>query len=251
MRISVKSHSNASITSKDDHPSNLQKEIIKDLNSLSYFRENILPNRPEIKKVIGSENIRRVLEIGDIWLVETYDPSHQSGYEIKPENIRSIIEPRFFYILTDSYITRVNNRPFSCFIERAKVISHQKDIPINSSLAEDMLLITGPCNMGEYFISLHKFSSGERIPFTVQAKLISKYTPHNSPLASNIIDEEGFSHGFLVDAIFGKEPVIVVDLKRHDQQNPPTGFDSSPSQGIAIFSISSGKLLNLLLYNSF
>lgn len=224
-----------------------EAEIDQELRQLKYFKEDVLPKFPEFANELRDQNIRRVTSFGyNRWVVEVLDDSElKEYYKPKPEDTRSIVEYRHQYVLTENYWKKITeNESLICYVGETRVVQHNLNLPRATPLKEDILIITGPCNAGDYFTSLIRLNSGEKILFKDPNRLIAAKIPGTQNwLSSKIISPTGNAGGLLKPGIYGKEPVIVVEYVQHDSLNPP--------EGIGIFSIRTGNLLDMVMYGAY
>lgn len=221
------------------------QDMDQEYRMLNYFKQEVLPQHSTLANELQNQNIRRVTSIDyNGWIIEVLDQARtRAAYKPKPEITRSIVENRHLYLLTDNYWKKITeDESLRCYVGEARIVEHETGLPIDSPLKEDMLIITGPCNGEDSFVSLYKLNSGEKVRFKDPNNLIANRVPYKW-LERTIIADSGNVTGLLTPGVFGKEPVIVVDFVKNDRFNP--------SQGIGVFSVRTGNLLDLVMYNSF
>lgn len=224
------------------------------LKQLGYFKEEILPVSTNFASEIKDQIVRRVISTSDgAWIVETMSKNYPNYYQPNYNETRSTVEERNIYLLKDNAWKKLTVNPILCYIEKSKIVKHDLNIPLNTPLKEDMLILFGACNGGDYLVSLYKYPTGEKVNFTDPRNLILTNLPNGYDwLKSKIVNPDGDTLSFSTLETYGKEPVIVVDFIRTDSYEPPRGPDTAnPSQGIGIFSVRTGQLIDLIIYNSF
>jgi len=219
------------------------------LIQLKNFKEDILPKLASFSAEIKNETVRSVQNTTDgSWLVETMIES--TNYKPDLNETKSTVEYRNEYLVNGNEWVKLTSEPISCYIEKSKIVKHDLNIRIDTPLKEDILLLFGACNGGNYFVSAYKYLSGEKIRFTDPKGLITSDMPDY--LKQKIINSEGNILGSSTLETYGREPVFVVDYIQTDSHEPPQGIDkANPSQGLGVFSVRTGELMDLVIYNSF
>ncbi len=219
------------------------------LMQLKSFKEEVLPKLASFSAEIKNETVRRVQNTSTgAWLVETMIKSQD--YKPNLSETKSTVEYRNEYLVEGNEWIKLTEKPVLCYIEKSKIEMYQDNLSKESS-KEGRLVLSGICNGGQYFISLYKYPSGEKINFSdsngiILSKVMNMY------LRTAIINSQGDIPYYSDLVTYGKEPSITVDFIKANSFEPPTGPDTlNQSLGKALFSIKTGKLLDVIDYSSF
>jgi hypothetical protein len=217
-------------------------QIKKDLRELENFRKDILAGSEVLQDLNNKEKIIRVFNVyDDFWVVET-DVSNVQRYAgyVEPSEehkIRALGYSRNIYAFQNDQLNEIRKDAI-CIVTQRRFVR------------DDLIVLSGPCGNNYFFVSAHKYQTGEKIRFS-DSRGLSKGVQLGAYYEGSLVSKDGTVNGYLLPGEYGDDPVIVVDMIRWWELEPFSLDTANGSRGIAIFSLNSGNLVEFIDYSSY